>query len=114
MKWADGFKAIDHELEKNKSLNEKIKSAPQDITQYLACISLTSRLTKKTEDLGKYVPDTKKWHQVASEYKTLYDELLKIDPDYAHIFLEDITNKTNLQRNARSTSTCNLGTLPSS
>lgn len=91
MKWADGFKAIDHELEKNKSLNEKIKSAPQDISQYLSCISLTSRLTKKTEELGKYVPDTKKWHQVASEYKTLYDELLKIDPNYARIFLEDIT-----------------------
>lgn len=90
-KWADGFKAITRELDKNKALNEKIKNAPQEVLTYLNCISLTLRLTKKTEDIGKYVPDTIKWHQVAEEYKALYNELLLVDPEYAKIFLKDIT-----------------------
>lgn len=90
MKWADGFRAIDRELNKNKQLKEKINKAPQDITQYLDCVSLTLRLTKKAEDLGKYVPGTQKWKQVCVEYRELYQKIVETDPDYAHIFVEDI------------------------
>lgn len=89
--WADGYKAIDREVEKNKGLNNKIKQAPENIGQFVNCVSLTLRLTKKAEDLGKYVPDTKKWHTVANEYKELYKEIQLIDAEYAKIFLEDIT-----------------------
>lgn len=96
-KWADGFKAIDRELDKNKALNDKVKKAPQDVSQYLNCITLTLRLTKKAEDLGKYVPETIKWGQVAHEYKALYQEILKIDADYAKIFPQDITKPTYLE-----------------